>query len=112
MQLMGWMIYAVWTVAVLSCAYRITDEDWEKHGRVRLLLRRDNSGCLENMTWYFYAEGSDIPIIRTGDMKGMRVRCLRVATEWLSATGAVRVSRLKWRRVMRRLAEGRSGFLL
>ena len=69
MQLMGWMIYAVWTVAVLSCAYRMTDEDWEKHGWVRLLFRRDNSGCPEIMTWYFYAEGSDIPIIRTGDMK-------------------------------------------
>ena len=69
-QLMGWMIYAVWTVAVLSCAYRMTDEDWEKNGKVRLLLRRPDSDCPENMTWSFYAEGSDIPSIRTGDMKG------------------------------------------
>ena len=51
MQLMGWMIYAVWTVAVLSCAYRMTDEDWEKNGKVRLLLRKQNSGCPDNMVF-------------------------------------------------------------
>ncbi len=70
-QLVGWMIYAVWIVAVLSCAYRMTDEDWEKNGKVRLLLRRPDSGCPENTTWYFYPEGLDSPIIRTGDVSGV-----------------------------------------
>ena len=85
------MIYAIWTVAVLSCAYRMTDEDWEKNGRVRLLLRRDNSGCPEIMTWYFYAEGSDSPIIRTGDVSGyegtLPSGCYRVAVCNRGCTG-------------------------
>ena len=90
-QLMGWMIYGVWTVAVLSCAYRMTDEDWEKHGRVRLLLRRDNSSCPEDMMWYFYAEGSASPIVRTGDIKGyegtLPSGCYRVAVCNRGCTG-------------------------
>ena len=85
------MIYAVWIVAVLSCAYRMTDEDWEKNGKVRLLLRRPDSDCPENMMWYFYAEGSDIPIIRTGDMKGyegtLPSGCYRVAVCNRGCTG-------------------------
>lgn len=91
MQLVGWMIYAVWTVAVLSCAYRMTDEDWEKNGKVRLLLRRPDSGCPENMTWYFYPEGSDSPIIRTGDVSGyegtLPSGCYRVAVCNRGCTG-------------------------
>ena len=110
-QLVGWMIYAVWIVAVLSCAYRMTDEDWEKNGKVRLLLRRPDSGCPENTTWYFYPEGLDSPIIRTGDVSGyegtLPSGCYRVAVCNRGCTGA----RLKWRRVIRKPAEGLSGFL-
>ena len=91
MQLMGWMIYAIWTVAVLSCAYRMTDEDWEKNGKVRLLLRKQNSGCPDNMVWYFYPEGSDSPLIRTGDVSGyegtMPSGCYRVAVCNRGCTG-------------------------
>ena len=43
------------------------------------------------MTWYFYAEGSDIPIIRTGDMKGyegtLPSGCYRVAVCNRGCTG-------------------------
>ena len=91
MQLMGWMIYAIWTVAVLSCAYRMTDEDWEKNGKVRLLLRKQNSGCPDNMVWYFYPEGSDSPLIRTGDVSGyegtLPSGCYRVAVCNRGCTG-------------------------
>lgn len=83
------MPYGPWQV--LSCAYRMTDEDWEKHGRVRLLLHRDNSGCPEDMMWYFYAEGSASPIVRTGDIKGyegtLPSGCYRVAVCNRDCTG-------------------------
>ena len=65
-----WLISAAWIMAVSSCAYRMTDEDWEKNGKVRLLLRRPDSGCPDNMTWYFYPEDSESPLMRTGDASG------------------------------------------
>lgn len=68
-----WGTYGVFLLAVVvlsGCTYRMTDEDWDKNGKVRLLLRRQNSGCQENMTWYFYPEGSESPLIRTGDISG------------------------------------------
>lgn len=68
-----WVTYRVFLLAVVvlsGCTYRMPDEDWDKNGKVRLLLRRQNSGCPENMTWYFYPEGSESPLIRTGDISG------------------------------------------
>ena len=65
-----WLISAAWIMTVSSCAYRMTDEDWEKNGKVRLLLRRSNSSCPDNMTWYFYPEDSESPLMRTGDVSG------------------------------------------
>ena len=70
MQAVIWAISAIWIMAVSSCAYRMTDEDWEKNGKVRLLLRRSNSSCPDNMTWYFYPEDSESPLMRTGDASG------------------------------------------
>ncbi|MCS2892585.1 DUF5119 domain-containing protein [Parabacteroides faecis] len=70
MQAVIWATSAVWIMAVSSCAYRMTDEDWEKNGKVRLLLRRSNSSCPDNMTWYFYPEDSESPLMRTGDVSG------------------------------------------
>ncbi|WP_233564350.1 MULTISPECIES: DUF5119 domain-containing protein [Parabacteroides] len=70
MQVAIWAISAAWIMAVSSCAYRMTDEDWEKNGKVRLLLRKSNSSCPDNMTWYFYPEDSESPLMRTGDASG------------------------------------------
>ena len=65
-----WTISLAWIMAISSCAYRMTDEDWERNGKVRLLLRRSDSGCPDNMTWYFYPEDSESPLMRTGDASG------------------------------------------
>ena len=70
MQAVIWVISAVWIMAISSCAYHNPDEDWEKNGKVRLLLRRSNSSCPDNMTWYFYPEDSESPLMRTGDVSG------------------------------------------
>jgi len=70
MQAVIWVISAVWIMAISSCAYHSPDEDWEKNGKVRLLLRRSNSSCPDNMTWYFYPEDSESPLMRTGDVSG------------------------------------------
>ncbi len=64
------VICAAWIMVISSCAYRMTDEDWEKNGKVRLLLRKQNSSCPDNMTWYFYPEDSESPLMRTGDASG------------------------------------------
>ena len=69
----GWKKYRVFlvcTVILSACAYHAPDEDWEKNGKVRLLLRRQNSDCPAGMTWYFYREGTESPVIRTGDTSG------------------------------------------
>ena len=65
-----WVICIAWIMAISSCAYHSPDEDWEKNGKVRLLLRRSNSSCPDNMTWYFYPEDSESPLMRTGDASG------------------------------------------
>ena len=70
MQAVIWVISAVWIMAISSCAYHSPDEDWEKNGKVRLLFRRSNSSCPDNMTWYFYPEDSESPLMRTGDASG------------------------------------------
>lgn len=33
-----WVIYLVGALALSACTYHTPDEDWEKNGRVRLLL--------------------------------------------------------------------------
>lgn len=53
-----------------SCAYLSTQEDWEKNGRVRLLLNWENLEGKSSVTWYFYKDGAEHPIIRTGDASG------------------------------------------
>ena len=70
MQAVIWVTSTVWIMVISSCAYHSPDEDWEKNGKVRLLLRKQNSGCPDNMTWYFYPEDSESPLMRTGDVSG------------------------------------------
>lgn len=68
-----WIRYGVLVVCMVmvsACAFHAPDEDWEKNGTVRLLLRRQNSDCPAGMTWYFYPDGSDSPLIRQGDASG------------------------------------------
>lgn len=72
-------IYIMW-LAVLSvvcsslagCAYRLTDEDWEKNGKVRVLLNwQTRSGDIPlRMNYYFYKEGVAVPIVRSGEPNG------------------------------------------
>lgn len=54
-----------------ACTSRNTDEDWEKNGKVRLVLdwgtRAAYSGVFD---YYFYTEGNPIPLIRRGDASG------------------------------------------
>lgn len=63
-------VFLVCAVILSACAYHAPDEDWEKNGKVRLLLRKPDSSCPDNMIWYFYPENSGNPIIRTGDISG------------------------------------------
>lgn len=54
-----------------GCTSRATDEDWEKNGRVRVVLdwgtRAPHAGVFD---YYFYAEGSNSPLVRRGDASG------------------------------------------
>ncbi len=68
-----WIRYGVFLVCMVmvwGCAFHAPEEDWEKNGKVRLLLRRQNTDCPTGMTWYFYREGTVSPLIRTGDASG------------------------------------------
>lgn len=55
-----------------GCAYRLTDEDWEKNGKVRVLLNwQIRSGDMPSrMNYYFYPEGASVPIVRSGEPAG------------------------------------------
>lgn len=61
----------VMVLLVLSaCTYRATDEDWEKNGKVRLLLDWQAAKHPAGMTYYFYQEGTARPVVRPGDASG------------------------------------------
>lgn len=53
-----------------ACTYRLTDEDWTKNGKIRLLLNWQDKDHPSVMTYYFYKDGADRPIIRQGQSSG------------------------------------------
>ncbi len=58
-------------VAGLSaCVYRSTDEDWDRNGKVRLILNWKTKDKPSDMIYYFYKEGSSAPILRYGKSSG------------------------------------------
>lgn len=65
-------IFAVICSALPGCAYRLTDEDWEKNGKVRILLTWQSRGgeTPSRMNYYFYKDGSSTPLIRSGEGGG------------------------------------------
>lgn len=65
-----WIGYGVLLVLLVGCTYRLTDENWEKNGLVRLTLNWQGNDRPEDMTYYFYKDGADRPIIRQGKSSG------------------------------------------
>ena len=65
-----WVIYLVGALALSACTYHTPDEDWEKNGRVRLLLDWQTRSLPAVMTCYFYKDGADAPIVRRCDASG------------------------------------------
>lgn len=53
-----------------TCTYRLTDEDWTKNGKIRLSLNWQDKEHPSVMTYYFYKDGADRPIIRQGQSSG------------------------------------------
>lgn len=64
-------VVAIVCIIVLSaCTYRLTDEDWAKNGKIRLSLNWQDKEHPSVMTYYFYKDGADRPIIRQGQSSG------------------------------------------
>ena len=53
-----------------SCTYGTPDEDWVKNGKVRLSLDWQGARHPSRMDYYFYREGSGIPLIRRAGANG------------------------------------------
>ena len=67
----GRLVALACTLTLLSCAYHAPEEDWEKHGRIRLHLNWQTRGEYpSDMTYYFYKDGIGRPLIRQGSSSG------------------------------------------
>lgn len=67
----GMKVVAIVCIIVLTaCTYRLTDEDWTKNGKIRLSLNWQDKEHPSVMTYYFYKDGADRPIIRQGQSSG------------------------------------------
>lgn len=66
-----WVALLISALIMSSCVYGLTDEDWEKNGRVRLSLDWQTlRNYPSDMTYYFYKDGAVRPVIRTGSSSG------------------------------------------
>lgn len=69
-----WIIlFHLFLLAGTGCTFRNTDEDWARNGKVRVVLKWEPStrtGHTGDFDYYFYAEGSNTPLVRRGDMSG------------------------------------------
>lgn len=70
----AWKIMATACMACLSlffsCTYGAPDENWAKNGKVRLTLDWQGAPHPSRMDYYFYREGSGIPLIRRAGANG------------------------------------------
>ncbi|MCL3850353.1 DUF5119 domain-containing protein [Parabacteroides sp. GYB001] len=64
------VVAIVCIVLLPACTYRLTDEDWAKNGKIRLSLNWQDKDHPSVMTYYFYKDGADRPIIRQGQSSG------------------------------------------
>ncbi|KKB52022.1 hypothetical protein HMPREF1212_02760 [Parabacteroides sp. HGS0025] len=55
---------------VMSCVYHDPDEDWNKNGKVRLMLNWKEKKRPVAMDYYFYQDGAARPVIRRGEIGG------------------------------------------
>lgn len=69
-RLVAGLAWLVWLVLPAGCAYHAPEEDWEKNGRVRLVLDWQTRAVSPAMACYFYKDGADVPIVRRGDASG------------------------------------------
>lgn len=67
-----WAVCLTCGMLLCACAYHAPEEDWEKNGRVRLLLdwKRQTGAQSSSMTCYFYKDGTGSPVVRHGDASG------------------------------------------
>lgn len=66
----GWVLCLACGIILSACAYRTPDEDWERNGRVRLLLDWQMRTRPSAMAYYFYKDGTGSPVVRRGDASG------------------------------------------
>ncbi|WP_102408933.1 DUF5119 domain-containing protein [Parabacteroides bouchesdurhonensis] len=69
-QILGLAVALLFLAGAFSCVYRSTDEDWDKNGKVRLLLNWKTKSQPSGMEYYFYKDGSTLPVVRTGASSG------------------------------------------
>ena len=65
-----WAVCLACAVTMSACSYHTPDEDWEKNGRVRVVLNWQTRSLPPVMVYYFYKDGTGIPIVRKGDASG------------------------------------------
>lgn len=65
-----WAVGLACVVMLSACAYHTPDEDWEKNGRVRLVLDWQIRSLPPVMAYYFYKDGTGSPLVRKGDASG------------------------------------------
>lgn len=66
----GCPVMAIILLLTCSCVYHDPDEDWNKNGKVRLVLNWKEKKQPAVMDYYFYKDGAARPIIRQGDPTG------------------------------------------
>ncbi|MFV0582754.1 MAG: DUF5119 domain-containing protein [Parabacteroides gordonii] len=65
-----WAVCLACAVTMSACAYHTPDEDWERNGRVRLVLDWQTRSLPPVMAYYFYKDGKGSPLVRKGDASG------------------------------------------
>ena len=65
-----WAVCLACGVTMSACSYHTPDEDWEKNGRVRVVLNWETRSLPPVMAYYFYKDGTGIPVVRKGDASG------------------------------------------
>lgn len=65
-----WAVCLACAVTMSACSYHTPDEDWEKNGRVRVVLNWETRSLPPVMSYYFYKDGTGIPVVRKGDASG------------------------------------------
>lgn len=82
---------------VMSCVYHDPDEDWNKNGKVRLMLNWKEKKRPVAMDYYFYQDGAAVRSSAVVKLAVMRGRFRRATIGWLCVTPMVPMSNYRWK---------------